>query len=156
MTPSQYFALIGCLLTSQFSSVAQTCLTLCDTMNQSTPASLPNTNSWSLPKPMSIESVMPSSHFILCRLLFLLPPFLPSIRVFSNESTLHMRWPAYWRFSFSLSPSNEYSGPISIRMDGLDTLAVQGTLKSLPNTIVQKHQFFGTQLSSQSYSHIHT
>ena len=80
---------------------------------------------------MSIESVMSSSHLILCYLLFLLTPIPPSIRVFSNESTLHMRWPKYWSFSFSISPSNEYSGLVSFRMDWLDLLAVQGTLKSL-------------------------
>ena len=87
----------------QFSSVAQSCLTLCDPMNRSTQASLSITNSWSLPKPMSIESVMPSSHLILCRPLLLLPPIPPSIRVFSNESTLCMRWPKYWSFSFNIS-----------------------------------------------------
>ena len=80
---------------------------------------------------MTIESVMPSSHLILCRPLLLLPPIPPSISVFSNESTLHMRWPKYWNFSFSISPSNEYSGLISFRTDWLDLLAVQGTLKSL-------------------------
>ena len=80
---------------------------------------------------MSIESVMPSNHLILCRPLLLLPSTFPSIRVFSNESTLHMRWPKYWSFSFSISPSNEYPGLISFRMDWLDLLAVQGTLKSL-------------------------
>ena len=80
---------------------------------------------------MSIESVMPSSHLILCRLLFLLPPIPPSIRVFSNESTLHMRWPKYWSLSFSINPSNEHPGLISFRTDWLDLLAVQGTLKSL-------------------------
>ena len=94
-------------------------------------ASLSITNSQSLLKPMSIESVMPSSHLIPCRPLLLLPPIPPSIRVFSNESTLHMRWPKYWSFSFTISPSNGYSGLISIRMDWLDLLAVQGTLKSL-------------------------
>ena len=94
-------------------------------------ASLSITNSQSLPKLMSIESVMPSSHLILCRPLFLLPPIPPSIRVFSNESTLHMRWPKYWSFSFSIGPSNEHPGLISFRMDWLDLLAVQGTLKSL-------------------------
>ena len=88
-------------------------------------------NSQSPPKPMSIESVMPPNHLILCRPLLLLPSIFPSIRVFSNESTLCMRWPKYWSFSFSISPSNEYSGPISFRMDWLDLLAVQGTLKSL-------------------------
>ena len=94
-------------------------------------ASLSITNSQSLPKLMSIESVMPSSHLILCRPLLLLPQILPSIRVFSNESVLRIRWPKYWSFSFSISLSNEYSGLISFRMDWLDLLAVQGTLKSL-------------------------
>ena len=94
-------------------------------------ASLSITNSQSLPKPMSIESVMPSSHLILCHTLLLLPPILPSIRVFSNESTLYMRWPKYCSFSFNISPSNEHPGLISFRMDWLDLLAVQGTLKSL-------------------------
>ena len=94
-------------------------------------ASLSITNSWSSPKLMSIESVMPSSHLILCCPLLLLPPIPPSIRVFSNESTLCMKWPKYWSFSFSISPSKEHPGLISIRMDRLDLLAVQGTLKSL-------------------------
>ena len=94
-------------------------------------ASLSITNSWSLPKLMSIESVMPSSHLILCRPLLLLSPIPPSFRVFSNKSTLHMRWPKYWSFSFSISPSSEHPGLISFRMDWLDLLAVQGTLKSL-------------------------
>ena len=94
-------------------------------------ASLSITNSQSSLKPTSIESVMPSSHLILCRPLLLLPPIPPSIRVFSNESTLHMRWPKYWSFSFSIIPSNEHPGLISFRMDWLDLLAVQGTLKSL-------------------------
>ena len=94
-------------------------------------ASLSITNSRSLLKLMSIESVMPSSHLILCRPLLLLPPIPPSIRVFSNESTLRMRWPKYWSFSFNISPSNEHPGLISFRMHWLDLLAVQGTLKSL-------------------------
>ena len=94
-------------------------------------ASLSITNSRSSPKPMSIESVMPSNHLILCHPLLILPSIFPSIRVFSNESTLHIRWPMYWSFSFSISPSNEYTGLISFRMDWLDLLAVQGTLKSL-------------------------
>ena len=89
------------------------------------------TNSRSSPKLMCIESMMPSSHLILCHPLLLLPPIPPSIRVFSNESTLHMRWPKYWSFSFSISPSNEHSGLISLRMDWLDLLAAQGTFKSL-------------------------
>ena len=94
-------------------------------------ASLSTTNSWSLPKLMSIEAVMPSSHLILCRPLLLPPSIFPSIKVFSNESVLCSRWPKYWSFSFSISPSNEYSGLISFRRDWLDLLVVQGTLKSL-------------------------
>ena len=94
-------------------------------------ASLSFTISQSLLKLMSIESVMPSNHLILCHLLLLLPSIFPSIRVFSNESALHIRWPKYWSFSFSISPSNEYSGLISFRMDWFDLLAIQGTLKSL-------------------------
>ena len=94
-------------------------------------ASLSITNFWSRPKPMSIESVMPSNHFILCCPLLLLPSMFPSIKVFSNKSALCIRWPKYWSFSFSISPSNEYSGLISFRIDWLDLLAVQGTLKGL-------------------------
>ena len=93
--------------------------------------SLSITNSRSLLKLMSTESVMPSNHLILCHSLLLLPSIIPSIRVFSNELVLHIRWPKYWSFSFSISPSNEYSGLISFRMDWLDLLAVQGTLKRL-------------------------
>ena len=115
--------------------------------------SLSITNSQSLLKLMSIELVMPSSHLILCHPLLLLPPIPPSIRVFSNESTLSMRWPKYWSFSFSISPSNEHSGLISFRMDWLDLLAVQGTLKSLLQhrsskaLILQRSAFFTVQLS---------
>ena len=94
-------------------------------------ASLFITSSRSPPKPISIESVMPSNHLILCHPLVLLPSIFPSIRVFSNESVLHISWPKYWSFSFSINPSNEYSGLISFRMDWLDHLAVQGVLKSL-------------------------
>ena len=101
-------------------------------MNCSMPGLLSITNSCSLPKLMSIELVMPSSHLILCRPLLLLPPIPPSIRVFSSESTLHMRWPKYWSFSFSIIPSKEIPGLISFQMDWLDLLAVQGTLKSSP------------------------
>ena len=118
-------------------------------------ASLSITNSQSSLKLMSTESVMPSSHLILCHPLLLLPPIPPSIRVFSNESTLRMRWPKYWSFSFSIVPSKEIPGLISFRMDWLDLLAVQGTLKNLLQHHSSKHQFFGTQLSSQSNSHIH-
>ena len=118
-------------------------------------ASLSITNSQSSIRLMSMESVMPSSHLILCRPLLLLPPSPPSIRVFSNESTLRMRWPKYRSLSFSISPYNENPGLISFRMDWLDLFAVQGTLNSLLQQIdVQKHQF-GAQLSSQSNSHIH-
>ena len=115
-------------------------------------ASLSITNCWSLPKPMSLESVMPSNRLILCRPLLLLPSIFPSIRVFSNESTLRMRWPKYWNFSFKITPSNEYSGLISFRMDWLDLLAVQGTLKSLLQhhsskaSILQHSAFFLVQL----------
>ena len=114
-------------------------------------ASLSITNSWSLPTLTSIELVMPSNHLILCYPLLLLLSIFPSIRVFSNESALRIRWPKYWSFSFNISPSNEDPGLISFRMDWLDLLAVQGTLKSL-----LQHQFFGTQLSLWSNSHIHT
>ena len=116
-------------------------------------ASLSITNSRSLPKLMSIESVMPSSHLILCHPLLLLPPILPSIRVFSNESTLHMRWPKYWSFNFNISPSNGHPGLISFRMDWLDLFAVQGTLKSLLQhhsskaSILWHSAFFTVQLS---------
>ena len=116
-------------------------------------ASLSITNSWSLLKLMSIESVMPSNHIILCRPLLLLPPIFPSIRVFSNESALHIRWPKFWCFSFNISPFNEHPGLISFRMDWLDLLAVQGTLKSLFQYHSSKHQFFGAQLSSVQLSH---
>ena len=110
-------------------------------------ASLSITNSWSLIKLMSIESVMPSNHLILCRALLLPPSIFPSIRVFSNESAPRIKWPKYWSNSFSSSPSNEYSGLISFRMDWWNHLAVQGTLKSLLQHHIQKHQFFGAQVS---------
>ena len=110
-------------------------------------ASLSITNSQSLLKLMSIEPVMPSNNLILCHRLLLLPSIFPRIRVFSNESALHIRWPKYWSFSFNISPSNEHSGLISFRMDWLDLLAVQGTLKSLLQHQSSKHQFFGAQLS---------
>ena len=127
------------MLSIQFSSVTQSCLTLCDLMDHSNARPpCPSPTPGSLPKLMSIELVMPSNHLILCRPLLLLPSIFPSIRVFSNESALRIWWPKYWSFSFSISPFNEHSGLISFRMD---LLAVQGTLKS------QKHQFFSTQLS---------
>ena len=141
----------------QFSSVAQSCPTLWDPMNRSTLGLPVHHQLQSLLKLMSIESVMPSSHLILCRCLLLLPPIPPNIRVFSSESTLCMRWPKYWSFSFSISPSNEHPGLISFMRDWLDLLAVQGTLKSLlQHHSSKKHQFFSAQLSSQYNSHIHT
>ena len=122
-------------------------------MKRSTQDSLSDNNSQSLPKLMSIVSVMPSSHLILCRPLLLLPPIPPSIRVFSNESDLRMRWPKNWSFSFSITPSKDHPGLISFRMDWLDLLAVQGTLKSLLQhhsskvSILQHSAFFIAQLS---------
>jgi len=113
----------------QFSSIAQSCLAFCDPMDCST-SGFPVHHQLPLLKLMSIESVMPSNHLILCRPL-LLPSIFPSIRVFSNESALCIRWPKYWSFSFSISPSNEHPGLISFRMDWLDLLAVQGALRSL-------------------------
>ena len=113
-------------------------------------ASLSITNSWSLLKLMSIESVMPSNHLILCHALLLLPKIFPTIRVFSNESVLHIRQPKCWNFSSSISPSNEHPGLISFKTDRLDLLVVQGLSRVFSNTTVQKHQFFGAQLL---YSH---
>ena len=116
-------------------------------------ASLSITSFWSLPKPMSIELLMPPNHLILCRPLLLLPSIFPSIRVFSNESALHIRWPKYWSFSFSISPSSEYLGLISFRMDWLDLLAVQWILESLlqhhssKESILWHSAFFRVQLS---------
>ena len=127
-------------------SVAQSCPTLCDPMDYSTQACLSFTVSWSLLKLMSTVSVMPFNHRILWCPLFLLPSIFPSIRVFSNESTLRIRWPKY--HSFSLSPSNEYPGLIPLQSEGLSRVFY--------NTTVQKHQFFGTQPSLWSNSHIHT
>ena len=137
----------------QLSSVAQSCPTLCDPMNRRTPGLPVHHQLRSSLKLASIESVMPSSHLILCRPLLVLPPIPPSIKVFSNESTLRMRWPKYWSFSFSIIPSKEIPGLISFRMDGLDLLAVQRTLKSLLQyhtskaSILRRSAFFTVQLS---------
>ena len=136
-------------LTVQFSSVAQSCLTLCDSMNCSTPGlpvhhQLPEST-----QNLVIESVMPSNHLILSCPLLLLPSIFPSIRVFSNESALRIRWPKYWSFSFNISPSNEHLGLISFRMDWLDLLAVQGTLKSL----LQHHSSKASNSSALSFLH---
>ena len=116
----------------KFSSVAQSSPTLCDPMNHSTPGLPVHHHSWSPPKPISIESVMPSNHLILCHPLLLLPSIFPSIRIFSNESALRIRWSKYWSFRFNMSSSNEHSGLISFRMDWLDLLVVRGALKSSP------------------------
>ena len=137
----------------QFSSVTQSCPTLCDPMDCSMPGFAVLHNSWSLLRLMSIELVMPSNHFILCRPLLLPPSIFPSIRVFFNKSVFRIRRSKYWSFSFSISPSNEYSGLISFRMDWFDLLAVQGTLKSLLQhhsskaSILQHSAFFIVQVS---------
>ena len=137
----------------QFSSVAQSCPTLCDAWTAACQASLSIITSRSLLKLMSIKVVTPSNHLILCRPLLLPPSIFPSTRVFSNEPVLHIRWPKYWSFSFSISPSNKYSGLISFRIDWLDLLAVQGTLKSLlqhyssKTSILQCSAFFVVHLS---------
>ena len=139
--------------TVQFSSVAQPCPTLCGPMNRSTPGLPVHHRLPEFTQTQSIESVMLSRHLILCRPLLLLPPIPPSIRVFSNESTLRMRWPKYWSVSFSIIPSKEYPGLISFRMDWLDLLIVQGTLKSLLQhhsskaSILRHSAFFTVQLS---------
>ena len=136
-----------------FSSVTQLCPALRNPMDCSTPGSLSITNSWSLFKLMSIESTMPSNHLILCRPLLVLPSIFPSIRGFSSELVLCIRWPKYWSFSFNISPSIVYSGLISSRMDWLDLLAVQGTLKSLlqhhssKTSVLQCLAFFMVQFS---------
>ena len=137
-----------------FSSVqfTQSCPTLCNPMNRSTPqASLSITNSRSSLRLTSIESVMPSSHLILCRPFLLPPSIFPSIRVFSSESVLRIRWPKYWSFSFSISPPSEYSGLISFRIDWLDLLVVQGTLKSLLQHYSSKASAFFTVHLSHPY-----
>ena len=129
----------------------------CSIMSGSTPGLLVHhTNSRSSLKLTSIESVMPSSHLILCCPLLLLPSIFPNIRAFSNEATLHIRWPKNWSFSFRISPSSEHPEMISFRMDCWISLQSKGLSRVFSNTTVQKHQFFGPQLSSQSNSHIHT
>ena len=131
----------------QFSSVAQSCLTLCDPMECPRQASLSITNSQNLPKLMSIESVMPSNHLILCHALLLPPSIFPSIRVFSNELVFHIRWPKCWSFNFIISPSNKYSGLFSF--DWFHLLAVQGTLKESSST----PQFKNINSSALSFLH---
>ena len=140
----------------QFSSVAESCLTLCDAMNRSTPGlpvhyQLPEFTQTHVHR---VSDAIQPSHLLSSPSSP--PPVPPSIRVFSNESTLRMRWPRYWSFSFNISPYNEHPGLISFKMDWLDLIAVQGRSRVFSNSKVQKHQFFGAQLSSQSNSHIHT
>ena len=140
------------ILITQFSSVTQSCLTLRDTVDQSMPGLPVHHQLPGLFKLISIESVMSSNHLILCHPLLLLPSIFPRNRVFSNESDLCIRWPKYWSFNFNISPTNEHSGLISFRMDWLDLLAVQGTLKSLlqhhssKTSILQHSAFFTVQL----------
>ena len=145
----------GVLVSVQFSSVAQSYLTLCNPMDCSTPCFQSITNSWGLLKLMSIELVMPSNCLIFCCPLLFLPLIFPSIKVFSNKSVLHIRWPKYWSFSFSISPSHEYSGLISFRIGWFDLLAVQGTLKSLLQHLSSKASLLRCS-TLQSNSHIHT
>ena len=139
----------------QFSSIAQSCPTLCDPMNHSTPG-LPVQHQPTEPTQTHVHWVTDAIHHLsLCRPLLLLPSISPSIRVFSNESALHIRWPKYWSFSFNISPSNEHPGLVSFRMDWLDLLAVQGTLKSLLQHRSSKASILRS-LSLYSNSHIHT
>ena len=137
----------GMLRSNQLSSVTLSCLTLCNPMDCSTPGFPVHHQLPKLLKLMSIQSVIPSNNLILCCPLLLLPSIFPCIRGFSNELALCIRWPKYWSFSFNISPSNEYSGLISFRMDWLDLLAVPRTSRVFSNTTVQKHQFFSAQLS---------
>ena len=152
LLPTEYYAFISSVQFSSVQSFSHVRL-FATPWTAAHQASLPITNSWSPPKPMSIESVMPSNHLILCRPLLLPPPINSSIEVFSNESALRIRWPKYWCFSFNISPSNEHPGLISFRMVWLDLLAVQGTLKSLLQhhsskaPIFRRSPFFTVQLS---------
>ena len=151
---------LWCVPSVQFISVAQLCPTLCDPMDCST-LGLPVHHSWSLLKLMSIESMMPSNQHILCYPLLLLLSVFPSIRVFFKESVLRIRWPKYWSFSFSISPSSEYSGLISFRIDWFAPCCPRDSQESSPtpqfkSTVNTKAQFFGTQLSLWSISHIYT
>ena len=139
----------------QFSSVTWSCLTA-TTWTAARHASLSVISSQSSLKLTSIELVMPSNHLVLCHLLLPLPSVFSSMRVFSSESVLCIRWSQYWSFSFSISPSNEYSGLISLGWTGWISLQSKGLLRVSSNTIVQKHQFFGAQLFLWSKSHIHT
>ena len=151
--PANHHSTVSINLTTALSSVAQSCLTLCNPSTAARQASLSIANSRSLLKLISIESVMPSNHLILCHPLLLPPSIFPSIRSFSSESVLCIRWPKYWSFSFNISFSNEYSGLISFRLNWLNLFAVQGTLKSLlqhyssKTSILWHSAFFMVQLS---------
>ena len=131
----------------QFSSVTRSCLTLCDPMGCSTPSFPVRHQLLDMLKFMSMESVMPSNHLILCHPLLLLPSIFPSMRVFSKESVLCIRWSKYWSFSFNISPSNEYSGLTSLGCTGCISLQSKGLSRVFSNNAVQKHQFFGSQVS---------
>ena len=147
----------SCLSMLQFSSVESLSrVRLCNPMNRSTPGLPVHHQLPEFTQTQSIESVMPSSHLILCRPLLLLPPIPPSIRVFSNESALRVRWPKYWSFSFSISPSKEHQDWSPLEWTGWISLQSKELSRVFYNSTVQKYQFFGTQLSSQSNSHIHT
>ena len=150
------WAEILCLEQYMVSSVAQLTLILCDPMDCSMPGLPVHHQLRSLPKLMSIESVMPSNHLILCHPLLLQLSIFPSIRVFSNESALCIRWPKYWSFSFSIILSKEHPGLISLECTAWKSLQSKGLSIVFSKTTFQKHQFFGAQLSSQSNSHIHT
>ena len=140
----------------QFSSVAQSCPTLCNPIDCSTPG-FPVDHQLPELAQTHVHRVGDAIHNLtFCCPLLLLPSIFPSIKVFSNKSVLRIRWPNYWSFSFSISPSNEYSGLISFRLDWMISLQSKGLSRVFSNTTVQKHQFFGTQLSLQSNSHIHT
>ena len=136
-----------------FSSVTQSSPTLCDPMDYSMPGLAVRHQLPEFTQTMSIESVMPSNHLILCCPLLLLPSIFPSIRVFSNELVLRIRWPKYWSFSFSISPSKEYSELISLKINWFDLLAVQGTLRTRSSTAIRRHQFFNAPPSSWSSSY---
>ena len=140
----------------QFSSVTQLCPTLCDPMDCSMPGLHVHHPLPEFTQTMSIDSGMPSNYLIFCHPLLLLPSIFPSIRVFSNESVLSIRWPKYWCFNFSNSPSNEYSGLIPLEWTGWTSLQSKGLSRVFSITTVQKHHFFGTQLSLYSNFHIHT
>ena len=153
---SDYIESVDCFGSVQFSSVAQSCLILCDPMNHSMPG-LPVHHQlleFTQTHVHRVSDAIQPSHPLSP--LLLLPPIPPSIRVFSSESTLHMRWPKYWSFNLSISPSNERTGLVSFRWTGWISLQSKGLSRVFSNTTVKKHQFFGTQLSWQSNSHIHT